>query len=127
MRILGFVNNRLGLQVVEWLRQQNENIVGLVVHPEGRQKYASEILSVLDLPADRVFNGAQLNQTGVKDLYRRTQTGDRSVGNVRLYFEAGTARNLSPGGDKPAYLLPAFQSRGLSQCLEHYRWHPPRG
>jgi methionyl-tRNA formyltransferase len=60
MRIIYLGNNRGGLQVLQWLVQQGEKIVGLVVHPPERQKYGGEIISTADLPAARVFNGDTL-------------------------------------------------------------------
>ena len=61
MRILYLGNNWLGWQVLEWLVEQGEEIVGLVVHPTGRQTYGEEILSTADLPQERVFSAGDLN------------------------------------------------------------------
>lgn len=60
MKILFLGNNRVGLEVARWLSETGESIVGLVVHPPTRQKCASEIKSLLQLPANAVFDAEQL-------------------------------------------------------------------
>ncbi|MFC1961610.1 methionyl-tRNA formyltransferase [Chloroflexota bacterium] len=62
MRILYLANNRVGYQVLSWLKEQGEEVVGLVIHPEGRQKFAREILEAAALPPDKVYYGTQLNE-----------------------------------------------------------------
>ena len=66
MRILYLGNNRLGWQVLRWLRQRDEEIVALVLHPERRRAYGEEILRAAALPADRVFSGAELRRGEVR-------------------------------------------------------------
>ena len=61
MRTLLFVNNWVGSQVVAWLRERGETLVGLVMHPEGRQRYGREILAAAALPSERVFDGSRLD------------------------------------------------------------------
>ena len=61
MRILYFGNNWLGYQVLKCLKEQGAEVVGLVIHPPRKQKYASEIRQVANLPSARVFDGAKLN------------------------------------------------------------------
>lgn len=65
MRILYMGNNRVGWQVLEWLKSQREDIVGLVVHPPERQKYADEIIRVAGLPGERIFSATDLEDAGV--------------------------------------------------------------
>lgn len=60
MRILYLGNNWTGWQVLKWLVEQEEQIVGLVVHPPSRQKYTDEILATVRLPPDRIFYGNDL-------------------------------------------------------------------
>ena len=62
MRIFCLANNWVGWQVLSWLQQQSDEIVGLALHPFGRQKYEDQIRHALQLPPDRVFDGSQLNQ-----------------------------------------------------------------
>jgi methionyl-tRNA formyltransferase len=48
MRIVCLCNNWLGWQVLQWLVDQGQEIVGLVVHPQGQGKCLDEIRSVAD-------------------------------------------------------------------------------
>jgi methionyl-tRNA formyltransferase len=47
-------------------RHREDEIVGLVVHPQGRAKYRDEILAAAELPPERVFNGAELGNADVR-------------------------------------------------------------
>lgn len=67
MRILFLGNNWVGWQALTWLKQQGENIVGLVVHPPNKQKFGEEIIQTADLPAKKVFDGSQLRDPQVLD------------------------------------------------------------
>lgn len=62
MRILFLGNNWLGWQVASWLLEQNEKIVGVVVHPPHKRKYGDEIISSANVAPTHVFDGAQLRQ-----------------------------------------------------------------
>lgn len=62
MRILFLGNNWVGWQVVKWLGEQNEEIVGLVMHPPEKQKYGDEILKSADVDPAHIFDGSQLRQ-----------------------------------------------------------------
>lgn len=65
MRILYLGNNWVGWQVLSWLKEQGEDIVGLVVHPPDRRKYGDEIVKTLDLPENRVYDGSTLRDPAV--------------------------------------------------------------
>ncbi len=67
MRILYLGNNWLGWQVLRWLRERDEEIVGLVLHPERRRAYGEEILRTAGVPADRVFSGSKLRRPAVRE------------------------------------------------------------
>jgi len=67
MRILYLGNNWVGWQALTWLKQQGENIVGLVVHPPNKQKFGEEIIQTANLPAEKVFDGSQLRDPQVLD------------------------------------------------------------
>ena len=60
MRILFLGNNWVGWQVVEWLRGQGEEIVGLAVHPEGRSRYREEIRHASGVAQDCMIDGSKL-------------------------------------------------------------------
>ena len=60
MRILLFLNNWGAWQIAKWLRQRREDIVGLVLQPPDDRRFADEILSALDFPADKIWTANQL-------------------------------------------------------------------
>lgn len=62
MRILFLGNNWVGWQVVHWLREQNEQVVGLVVHPPHKRKYGDEIIRSVQVSPAHIFDGACLRQ-----------------------------------------------------------------
>ncbi len=70
MRIVCLANNWVGWQVVSWLRSVGEEVVGLVIHPEGKQKYAKELLGAAALPEARVFDGSRLQDETVLQRVR---------------------------------------------------------
>lgn len=57
MKILFLGNNWVAWKILEYLKEQQENIVGLVIHSEEKQKFTNEIYSVLGLPEKKIFNG----------------------------------------------------------------------
>ena len=65
MRILFFGNNWLAWKVIEWLRGQNEQIVGLVLHPNGKRKFGEEIIRCAGINDSCIFDGSQLRQPEV--------------------------------------------------------------
>ena len=65
MRILFLGNNWVGWQVLQWLREQNEQIVGLVVHPSHKRKYGDEIMNSAQVSPAHIFDGSQLRQPEV--------------------------------------------------------------
>ena len=62
MRILFLGNNWVGWQIVRWLRGQGEEIVGVVVHPSGKQKYGEEIIDSAFVDPRNVFDGSRLSE-----------------------------------------------------------------
>src|SRR5438105_11217012 len=60
MRIVYFANNRVGLEVLRWLRARGEDVVALVVHPHEQQRLRGDIEALADLPRDRVFEAPAL-------------------------------------------------------------------
>ena len=65
MRILFFGNNVLALKVVSWLRDCNEEIVGVVVHPEKKRKRGQEIIDQSGVAGPHVFNAEDLERAEV--------------------------------------------------------------
>ncbi len=62
MRILFFANNWVGWQVARWLKEQGEDIVGLVVHPPAKRKYGEEIIKSTGLAEPFIFDGTDLRK-----------------------------------------------------------------
>ena len=65
MRILFLGNNWVGWQVVHWLQEQNEQVVGLVVHPPHKRKYGDEIIRSAQVSPAHIFDGSHLRQPEV--------------------------------------------------------------
>lgn len=65
MRVLYFANNRVGWQIGRWLREQGEEIVGLVLHPPKRRRFSAEILEAVPLAQERIFDGSRLREASV--------------------------------------------------------------
>ena len=62
MNILFCGNNWLAWKILSWLKSKNENIVGVVIHPPGKQKYVDNILKSADLPDSLIFDGSKLKE-----------------------------------------------------------------
>lgn len=60
MRILFLGNNWLGWKILSWLKDQGEEIVGLLIHSPKKQKYGQDILKTADIPESKIFYGTQL-------------------------------------------------------------------
>lgn len=71
MRILYLGNNWVGWQVLQWLKDQGEDLVGLVIHQPQKQKFSEEILQVAALPADRIFDGSLLKEVEIRKAITR--------------------------------------------------------
>ncbi len=60
MRLVLFLNNWGAWQIAQWLRERDENIVGLFLQPPDDRRFADEILAALDLPNEKVWTSNQL-------------------------------------------------------------------
>ena len=70
MRIVMFANNRVGWEITCWLKQQGEEIVGLVLHDERIRSYSDEIVSASGLTECNVFEGSRLNELEIQESIR---------------------------------------------------------
>lgn len=70
MRVLFFGNNWLAWKILDWLKKQSIELIGIVLHPAGKQKYAKELLEIAELPDERIFWGHQLRDTSVRNSIR---------------------------------------------------------
>jgi methionyl-tRNA formyltransferase len=106
MRILFLGNNWVGWQVVRWLREQDEQIVGLVVHPPHRRKFGDEIIRSAQVSPEHIFNGAELHQPEVLQAIRALRP-DVGLSALFGYILAPEFLDLFPSGVvnlHPAYL-----------------------
>jgi methionyl-tRNA formyltransferase len=65
MKILVLANNWVGWQIVGWLKERSDQIVGLVVHPLQKGKYRSEIIQSANLPENFIFDGSKIHEPEV--------------------------------------------------------------
>jgi methionyl-tRNA formyltransferase len=71
MRIFFFGNNSLGHQVLAWLRQRREQIVGLALHPAARRSHGDRILDAAGLAPEHVFDASTLDTPEVVESIGR--------------------------------------------------------
>lgn len=106
MRILYLGNNWLGYQVLKWLREQGEDIVGLVMHPEPQRKYGDEIVACSGLDRGRIFSASNLTDQAILDAIRRLQP-DIGISTMFGYILKKEFLSIFPKGVinlHPAYL-----------------------
>lgn len=65
MKILFLGNNWVGWQVLKWLIDQKEDVVGLVIHPPNKLKYGEEIISCSKIDSTNIFDGSRLSNEDV--------------------------------------------------------------
>jgi methionyl-tRNA formyltransferase len=83
MRILFMGNNRVGLKAMEWLKQCDEEIVGLVIHSKEKQKYTHEIIECAGVNPDNIFFGHELNKP---DVVKKILNLSPDIG-VSIFFD----------------------------------------
>ena len=60
MRILFLGNNWVGWKVISYLRNLEDDLCGLVVHPESKRRYGEEIVTNAGVDRSRIFLGSEL-------------------------------------------------------------------
>ncbi len=70
MRILFLGNNWVAWKVSDWLREQGEEIVGVVIHPPEKRKYGEKIISSCGVGSASVFNATRLNEAETVERIR---------------------------------------------------------
>jgi methionyl-tRNA formyltransferase len=63
MRIFFMGNNWVGWQILKWLVEQEENIVGIAIHPDQKSKYKHKIINSVDLKTSCIFDGSKINRS----------------------------------------------------------------
>jgi methionyl-tRNA formyltransferase len=70
VRILYLANNRLGVEVLKWLKTQNEDIIGLGIHPPTKRTFGEELLATANLPSHQILAGETLRTKQTIHLIR---------------------------------------------------------
>lgn len=83
MKIVYLGNNRVGWQVLSWLKEQGEDIVGLVTHPPHKQKFGKEIEKTANLAPEYVFDGSKLR---LKETVTRIKKLNPDIG-ISILFD----------------------------------------
>lgn len=60
MNIFYLANNENGWRILKYLKENNEKIIGLAIHPDYKAKFKDEIISVSGLPEDKIFDGSSI-------------------------------------------------------------------
>jgi len=106
MRVFYMGNNWLGWKVLEWLAEQQEEIIGLAVHPEDEGTYVDEIQDTSRLREDQIFDGASLRDGETIEAIRNLEP-DIGVSVLFGYILQPAFLDLFPKGAinlHPAYL-----------------------
>jgi methionyl-tRNA formyltransferase len=61
LKFVCLANNRVGFEALRWLAERGDRPVGVVVHPEGRAKFRSEILEAAGLSSGCILEGPALS------------------------------------------------------------------
>ena len=62
MRVLLLGNNWVAWQVIRRLRESNDDIVGLVIHPANKRKYGEEIVHTAQVSPENIFDASRLGE-----------------------------------------------------------------
>ena len=55
MKTFLFIDKWLGLQVIKYLREQQEEIIGITVHLPEKQNYIDDIIKYSGLPEEEIY------------------------------------------------------------------------
>ena len=55
MKIFLFIDNWVKLQVIKYLREQQEEIIGIAVHSPEKQNYIDDIIKYSGLPEEKIY------------------------------------------------------------------------
>jgi methionyl-tRNA formyltransferase len=67
MRVVLFANNRIAIDVAEYLRASGSSIAALVLHPPDRRRFGREIQLAAAVGDDAVLDGSRLRDQAVLD------------------------------------------------------------
>ena len=55
IKIFFFIDNWIGVQVIKYLREQQEEIIGIAVHSPEKQNYIDDIIKYSGLPEEEIY------------------------------------------------------------------------
>ena len=55
MKIFLFIDNWVGVQVIKYLREQQEEIIGIAVPSPEKQNYIDDIIKYSNLPEEKIY------------------------------------------------------------------------
>jgi methionyl-tRNA formyltransferase len=70
MRVLFLGNNRVGLEVLRWLKYTGTEIAGVGLHPVGKRKFGEELAATAGLSEDDILPGDRLRDPEVLERVR---------------------------------------------------------
>jgi len=62
LRVIYFGNNHVGLDVLRWLVDQKDELVGLVIHPVETARFSDELIATSCLTDDKVISASSLSE-----------------------------------------------------------------
>jgi len=68
-KIILLANNVVGLETAKYLVKNREKIVALGIHEKNKQKFANEIVKVVNLPRRYIVYGNEINNYSTKKLF----------------------------------------------------------
>ena len=97
LRVLFLGNNSLAARVAGYLRDEGDEIVGAVLHPEARRRFGEEIRAAAGVPASRVFDGSRLEERVMLETLEGL-SAEIGVSVLFGYMLRAGFRNLLPHG-----------------------------
>jgi len=98
MRVVLLANNLLGAKMAHWLvRQEEDEIVGLVVHPEEKSVARAEIIEAVGLSRDSIFSAPRLQEDSVLQQIRKVRA-DIAVSVMFGYILRQSFLEIFPAG-----------------------------
>lgn len=99
-RVILFANNRVGWRVAEQIAEAGDSIVGLVLHPPERRKFASEIVRsarAAGVADEAIFDATRLGEPDTIDALRALRA-EIGVSALFGYILRRELLQLFPGG-----------------------------
>ena len=62
MKIFIFADGKVAEEVIKFLKINNEEIVGIILHSPSKQNNTKQILDIVDLPKENIFTWGELSE-----------------------------------------------------------------